>query len=132
MMRAARTRGAFCLTALAALMMLSQGDTKAQVTGSGTSNTIPKWTGSTSLGNSSIKETSGNVAIGGIPSTGFKFLIISSASSGSFRAHNTGSGDGVNAESSAGVGVRASSTSSSGVRATSSSHSLHQRLLRRS
>jgi hypothetical protein len=129
MMRATKSRSAFCLIGLAALMILSQEDTKAQVTGSGTSNTIPKWTGSTSLGNSSIKETSGNVAIGGTPSTGFKFLIISSASSGSFRAHNTGSGDGVNADASSGVGVRASSTSSSGVRATSSSHSLHQAAL---
>jgi hypothetical protein len=31
-------------------MIVSQEDTNAQVTGSGTSNTIPKWTGSTSLG----------------------------------------------------------------------------------
>jgi hypothetical protein len=35
----------------------------AQVTGSGTTNFIPRWTGSTTLGNSKLFQTSGKVGI---------------------------------------------------------------------
>jgi hypothetical protein len=48
--------------ALAVLFCVSAAD--AQVTGSGTANTIPVWTGKTTLGNSAISETGGNMSIG--------------------------------------------------------------------
>ena len=43
------------------------------VTGSGTAGTIPEWTGSSTLGNSVILQSGGNVGIGRV-STGSKFL----------------------------------------------------------
>ena len=57
------------LTTVAGLLAISSGgalsvDTSAYVTGSGTSGYIPKFTGASSLGNSSIYETGGVVVIG--------------------------------------------------------------------
>jgi hypothetical protein len=47
-------------------MLIHAGAAEAQVTGSGTANNIPKWTGTNTIGNSVMTENSGNV---GIPST---------------------------------------------------------------
>lgn len=48
----------------------------AQVTGSGTIDFIPKWTGTTSIGNSQIRDNSTSVAIGGAPNNIYKLSSI--------------------------------------------------------
>jgi len=53
----------------------------AQVSGSGTANTIPVWTGKTSLGNSQIIQSGTNVGIGGT-SSGARFYVVTSNGSG--------------------------------------------------
>ena len=45
------------------------------VTGSGTTNYIPKFTGASTLGDSVIQEVSGNIGIGGSPSGSYKFDV---------------------------------------------------------
>lgn len=48
----------------------------AQVTGSGTTNYIPRWTGATSLGNSALFQNGGTIGVGTItPSTNFRLQI---------------------------------------------------------
>jgi len=47
----------------------------AQVTGSGTANTIPIWTGKTSLGNSAITQSGSNVGIGGTSAQARLFVL---------------------------------------------------------
>src|SRR5689334_18535295 len=119
-------RTLFSLIATFVVLFASAALAQAQtVTGSGTANTIPKWTGSTTLGNSSIRESLGNVFIGGTPTSSIKFGVISNASSAGIRSNNTGSGDGVSGDSASGVGVRGSSTSVSGVVGSSGSTSLN-------
>ena len=53
---------------------------EAQVTGSGTANSIPKWTGSTSIGDSIISEVNGKVGIGTTDPKG-QFHVYGSATS---------------------------------------------------
>ena len=45
------------------------------VKGAGTSNIIPKWTGTTGQGNSQIQDDGTNVAIGTVPITGYKLYV---------------------------------------------------------
>ena len=45
------------------------------VTGSGTTNYLPKFTGASTLGDSVIQEVSGNIGIGGSPSGSYKFEV---------------------------------------------------------
>ena len=53
---------------------------EAQVTGSGTTNTVPKWTGTTAIGDSAITEVSGTVGIGTTtPALITKLHVFSSA-----------------------------------------------------
>src|SRR5215831_7699401 len=47
-----------------ALVLGGAGSAAAQVNGTGTTNYIPRWTNSTTIGNSKIYQTSGNVGIG--------------------------------------------------------------------
>jgi hypothetical protein len=54
---------------------------QAQVSGHGTANTIPIWTGSTSLGNSAITQSGSNVGIGGT-SSGARLNVISTTAGG--------------------------------------------------
>lgn len=54
----------------------------AQVGGSGTPNTVPLWTGTTSLGNSAITQSSGNIGIGGPANSGGKLNVYTSNASG--------------------------------------------------
>jgi hypothetical protein len=53
----------------------------AQVTGSGTANTIAIWTGKTSLGNSVITQSGSNIGIGGT-SKGARLDVVTNSSSG--------------------------------------------------
>ena len=93
-----------------------------QVTGSGTKNTVPVWTGTSTLGNSGIYQaTSGNVGIGTSKPTA-KLSVITSSESGEtiIGLNNSTSTDnfpvgiaGLSAGS-LGVGVYGSATSASG------------------
>ena len=59
---------AFSFLALFLLAVMLGISAQAQVSGSGTTNKIPKWTGTTTLGDSSITEdASGNMAVGATP-----------------------------------------------------------------
>lgn len=49
------------------------------VTGTGTTNYLPKFTGASALGNSVIQEVSGNIGIGGSPSGSYKFEVTGTA-----------------------------------------------------
>jgi hypothetical protein len=48
------------------------------VTGTGTTNYLPKFTGASTLGDSVIQEVSGNIGIGGSPSGSYKFEVTGS------------------------------------------------------
>jgi hypothetical protein len=52
------------------------------ITGSGSTNYVPLWTGSASLGNSAIRQTGSNISVGGTPSTSYKILAHAGASYG--------------------------------------------------
>jgi len=59
-----KSRTLICITAMTMFVALALPVQSAgQVTGSGTTNFIPKWTGSTTLGNSVIFQTGGKVGI---------------------------------------------------------------------
>jgi hypothetical protein len=47
------------------------------VKGSGTANYLPKWTGTTGLGNSIIQENGGNIGIGITPTSAYKIRVFS-------------------------------------------------------
>lgn len=92
----------------------------AGVTGSGTAGTVPVWTGASTLGNSVILQSSGNVGIGRV-STGAAFLAESPTEAGI--AGSTGSTTGVGVQGQAlgttgttsGVVGLSASTSGTGV-----------------
>jgi len=120
-----KIRWVFAFFILATLMASGFVEAQAQVSGSGTPGTIAKWRTSTTLADSSIKETSSNVAIGTSPATAFK-LRVSGTSTAGIRGENTGSGSGVSGEGSSGDGVDGNSNSASGVRGSTSSTDTHQ------
>ena len=72
--------------------------TLAQVTGSGTTNTITKWTGTSTIGNSTMTETSGavvlpgtgSIGVGGTSPSGYQFFATTSTAgvSSAFRLHS--------------------------------------------
>ena len=60
-----KSRAVICITAMILFVTPAiQIRLVAQVTGSGTTNVIPQWTGSTTLGNSKLFQTGGKVGIG--------------------------------------------------------------------
>ena len=92
---------------LAVLILLCFGQAEAQ-TGSGTAGTITRWTGTTTLGDSAIKEDSnGRIALGTTPNATARFFVLdtSRGSSVAIRGGNSGSGRGVEGLSNTGTGV---------------------------
>jgi hypothetical protein len=136
-------RNPFSIIAIPGLLLLSAAFAHAQnVNGSGTAGTVPRWTGSTTLADSSIKaDSNGQVAIGATPSIFARLYVLSSLGIGvkgehtgigtgilgltvsgiGARGESSGSGRGVYGVSVSGIGVSGSSTSSYGVSASSSS-----------
>lgn len=64
------------------LILLCAAPGFAQVGGSGTPNTVPLWTNTTTLGNSAITQNAGNIGIGGAPNGGAKFSVFTANASG--------------------------------------------------
>ncbi|MBL8171482.1 MAG: hypothetical protein JNJ50_25195 [Acidobacteria bacterium] len=113
---------AFSFLALFLLAVMLGISAQAQVSGSGTTNKIPKWTGTTTLGDSSITEdASGNMAVGATPNVNYKLLMQATLNgSGTvFRAHNIGNGRGIEGSSNNGIGVNAFSTGGNALTANS-------------
>ncbi len=54
----------------------------ATVTGTGTAGTLSVWTAASTLGNSEIAESGGNVGIGGVSTSGYKFKVSSASGQG--------------------------------------------------
>jgi hypothetical protein len=102
----------------------------ASVTGSGTAGTLSVWTGASALGNSAILESGGNVGIGGVSTSGYKFKVSSASGPGILgsvtgstaigtkgqNASTSGDTIGVNGlvESDTGIGVFGAAISTSG------------------
>lgn len=61
------------------------------VKGAGTANYLPRWTGTTGLGNSIIQDDGTNASIGATPSTNAKFFIYTSTNSYSLWVRNASS-----------------------------------------
>ena len=112
------------------------------VTGSGTAGTVPRWTGTTTIGDSSIRaDANGQVAIGATPTVNARLYVVNSIGyavkgehtgngTGMFgltiggigvRGESTGNGRGIFGLSVNGIGVSGQSTSSYGVSGSSSS-----------
>ena len=72
---------------------LTIASTSGGVGGSGTANTLPLWSNGTTLGNSLITQSGGNVGIGTIPT--FKLDVLGSSSSIAVRGFASGPGIGV-------------------------------------
>jgi hypothetical protein len=127
-MRIRRTFGFFVVVTLMGLGLV---EARAQVNGSGTAGTIPRWTDPNTLGNSSIKaDANGQVAIGASPTVLAKLYVLNTLGIGvkaEHTSHGTGifgltvSGIGVRGEATDGRGVYGLSVSGSGVHASSSS-----------
>ena len=94
------------------------------VSGGGTTNYIPKWTGTTGLGNSQIQDNGNYLAIGITPSSGVKFWIYTTSAStygirgdgtsGGVYGQGVGSGYGVYGNANSSIGVVGSSVGDSG------------------
>jgi hypothetical protein len=102
----------FLWIVMPALLVLHATLAQAQnVTGSGATGTIPRWTGSTTLGNSSIKaDLNGQVAIGSIPTINARLYVVNSLGAG-VKGEHTGGGTGISGLTVFGVGVSGESTS---------------------
>jgi trimeric autotransporter adhesin len=100
-------------------LLSTQAIGSGAITGSGTTNYIPKFTGTSAIGNSQIFDNGTNVGIGTTSPTQAKFVIEGSSTTES-RVINTGStGQAAmwvrnNATNEAGVGIYGSSTSAYG------------------
>jgi len=107
------SRRLVALVAISGVLVCSAGLAKAQsVTGSGTSGTIPRWTGTTTLGNSSIKaDSNGQVAIGATPTANAKLYVLNALGIG-VKAEHTSNGTGIFGLTVSGIGVRGESTTS--------------------
>lgn len=88
------------------------------VTGSGTTGTIPVWTGTSKLGNSKILQNGNEVFIGGMV-TGYTFSV--KGASGIAGYATSASGSGVEGFSTDGTGVSGSSSTNDAVSGTSGS-----------
>jgi len=88
------------------------------VKGSGTTNYLPKWTGTTGLGNSQIIDDGTNIGIGTTPSTNAKIILLTTTNvyGAWFRNANTSSSIGVVGQS------ISSSGSQTGVRGEGQGH----------
>lgn len=94
------------------------------VSGGGTSNYLPKWTGTTGLGDSQIQDNGNNLAIGISPTSGVKFWIYTTSAStygirgdgtlGGVFGQGVGSGYGVYGNANSSIGVVGSSVGDSG------------------
>ena len=85
------------------------------VSGGGTTNYIPKWTGTTGLGHSQIQDNGNNLAIGISPTSGIKFWIYT-ASASTYGIRGDGTVAGVYGQAvSSGYGVYGGANSSIGV-----------------
>jgi len=62
------------------------------VRGGGTSNYIPKWTGTTALGNSQIQDDGTNIGVSVAPSASYKMYVYSSVNSTTLNVQNQASG----------------------------------------
>lgn len=106
------------------MLCLCAGATQAQVTGSGTTGKVPKWTAPTVIGDSAMTEdAAGNLGIGIAPSATLKVLMQSAltGSGATLRAVNTSSGRALEGTSQSGIGVNASSVSENALTANSTS-----------
>ena len=108
-----KNRSLISLVAMSGVLLLGAALAKAQtVTGSGTSGTIPRWTGTTTLGNSSIKaDSNGQVAIGATPTVNAKLYVLNTLGIG-VKAEHTSNGTGIFGLTVSGTGVRGESTGS--------------------
>jgi len=86
------------------------------VTGSGTAGTVPRWTGTNTIGNSSIKaDANGQVAIGTTPTVNAKLYVVNSIGY-AVKGEHTGNGTGMFGLTVGGIGIRGeSSTNGRGV-----------------
>jgi hypothetical protein len=101
-----KIRWTFGFWVLVTLMAFGSLETQAQVSGSGTAGTIPRWTGTTTLGNSSIKaDANGQVAIGATPTINAKLYVLNSLGIG-VKGEHTGNGTGIFGLTMNGIGVR--------------------------
>ena len=90
------------------------------ITGTGTTGFIPKFTGPTAVGNSIIRTSGTSVAVGVAPLSDYRFYTSSSSSiGGAIFGQNVSGGRGLYGLSSSGIGVHGQSTSSSGVQGES-------------
>ncbi|MEO0101858.1 MAG: hypothetical protein ABIK84_05595 [candidate division WOR-3 bacterium] len=89
------------------------------VGGSGTANYVARWTGTTTLGNSSIQDGgAGYVGIGGTPSSSYRVYAYSGLTSGIYAATSASGGDAVYGYATGGSGcwgIRGYSSGSYGV-----------------
>jgi hypothetical protein len=127
----------FSLITTTSMLLLCAALGQAQnITGSGTNGYIPKFTGTTTIGNSVIRTSGSTVAIGAAPLSGYKFYVLSSesaikadstsaagvaASGSSFGVYASAINTGVFGLSSGGAGVAGSSTTGVGVQGISDS-----------
>ncbi len=111
----------------------AQGQT---ITGNGTVGYIPKFTGTTTIGDSVIRTSGSTVAIGDSPQSGYKFYVLNSgsaikadstgaagivASGSSYGVYASSANAGIFGFSSAGAGVAGSSTTGVGIQGLSTS-----------
>ena len=119
-------------TALLGILLLCDSFATAQtVTGSGTTGTVPRWTGTNTIGNSSIKaDSNGLVGINATPTVTARLYVLSSlgyAVKGEHTSNGSGlfgltiGGTGVRGESTSGIGIRGISQSSTAIFGTSTS-----------
>ncbi len=97
------------------------------VGGSGTANYVARWTGTTTLGNSSIQDGgAGYVGIGGTPSSSYRVYAYSGLTSGIYAATSASGGDAVYGYATGGSGcwgIRGYSSGSYGVYGSSAGSS---------
>jgi hypothetical protein len=103
----------------ALMILLCVSAAYSQVTGSGTSNTVPLWLGTTSLGDSGIYQTGGNVGIGTKEPDAKLGVVTNSTTAPAITGTAiaaSGSAVGVTgqSESTSGIGVRGNATATSG------------------
>ncbi len=74
----------------------STGGGGGGVTGSGTANYLTRWTGTTALGNSQIRDDGTNVGVGTVPSNSYKMSIYSITNTPLYVQNQTSNGTGIN------------------------------------
>lgn len=117
-------RPLFSLIATSVVLLIASAFANAQtITGSGTSGFIPKFTGTTTIGNSILRQSGTSVSITTAPLADWKFYATSSSAiGGALFGENVAGGRAVYGVSSSGIGVNGVSTSSYGVFGTSNTN----------